>query len=95
MLRKWKYVKFPNIQGSNSKYNGFETEKRPEKQAGGPVGWEKAPPPLPLFFPPPPHPPVWGLFSAPLCTGIAAKKQRMEKNGQIPYMEGSAELSPI
>ncbi|MDR3146401.1 MAG: hypothetical protein LBU21_08990, partial [Treponema sp.] len=34
---------------SNSKFNCSETEKRPDKYIGGPVGWKKAGP-LPLLF---------------------------------------------
>jgi hypothetical protein len=39
--------------------------------------------PFPSFFPPPPHSPFLGLFSALICNGIAAKRGKKVKNGQI------------
>jgi hypothetical protein len=88
-------VKSRIVSVSNSKFNGSETEKRPEKFIGGPVGWKKAGPkrdPSPSFFPPPPHPPFLGLFSALIRNGIAAKKGKEGKKWSNAYTEEEPRL---
>jgi hypothetical protein len=52
---------------SNSKFNYPGTEKRPEKYAGFPAGWEKAGP-LPLLFPTPSA--LFGSLSGSLRHGL-------------------------
>jgi hypothetical protein len=60
---------------SNSKFNCSETEKRPEKYAGGPAGWEKAGP-LPLLFPTATPSALCGSLFGSLRNGSAVKKEK-------------------
>jgi hypothetical protein len=63
---------------SNSKFNCSEIEKRPEKYAGFPAGWEKAGP-LPLLFSTATPSALFGSLFGPLRNGNAVKKEKKGK----------------
>ncbi|MDR3174895.1 MAG: hypothetical protein LBU19_11630, partial [Treponema sp.] len=65
---------------SNSKFNYPETEKRPEKYAGFPAGWEKAGP-LPFLFLTATPSTLCGSLFGPLLNGSAVKKEKWELLG--------------